>query len=69
MTKKIVITFTNTDTLPDYIEKAAEHHGITPEVFIKRILNENIDGFRPPLKEASEFTSLDDFLEGNGFRK
>lgn len=69
MTKQFVITFTSTDTLPDYIEKAAEHHGITPEVFIKRVLNENIDEFRPPLKDVSEFNSLNDFLAGNGFRK
>lgn len=69
MKKQFVITFDEDETLPDYIEKAAEHHGITPETFIKRVLNQSVDDFRPPMKALSEFDSLDEFLKGNGFRK
>lgn len=65
----ITLNFADNDTLPDYIEKAAAHHGITPEMFIKRVLNESVDEFRPPVKDASEFDNLDAFLKGNGYRK
>ena len=65
----ITLTFADNDTLPDFIVKAAERHGITPEMFIKRILNESVDEFRPPVKDASEFNNLDAFLKGNGYRK
>lgn len=65
----ITLTFADNDTLPDFIEKAAAHHGITPEMFIKRVLNESVDEFRPPVIDASEFNNLDAFLKGNGYRK
>lgn len=65
----ITLNFADNDTLPDYIEKAAAHHGITPEMFIKRVLNESVDEFRPAVKDASEFDNLDSFLKGNGYRK
>lgn len=69
MPKQFVITFADIDTLPDFIEKAAEHHGIPPEVFITRVLSEAVNEFRPPIIDASEFDSLDAFLKGNSYRK
>lgn len=69
MPKQYTITFADNETLPDFIEKAAEHHGIPPEVFIKRVLNKSVDEFRPPIIDASQFDSLDAFLKGNQYRK
>lgn len=69
MPQVITITFADSDTLPNFIEKAAEHHGITSEMFIKRVLNESVDQFRPSVRDSSEFSNLEEFLKGNGYRK
>jgi hypothetical protein len=63
------ITFKDHETQPDLIEKAAALHGIAPELLLKRFISHALDEYREPMKDVSEFETLDDFLKGNGLKK
>lgn len=63
------ITFKDHETQPDLIEKAAALHGITPELLLKRFISHALDEYREPMKDVSEFDTLEDFLKGNGLKK
>jgi hypothetical protein len=69
MPKSYTITYKDHQTAPDLIEKAAALHGIEPELLIKRFITEGLKPYREPMKDISEFDSLEDFFKGNGLKK
>lgn len=69
MPKSYTITYKDDQTAPDLIEKAAALHGIEPELMIKRFITEGLRPYREPMKDISEFDSLEEFLKGNGLKK
>lgn len=69
MPKSYTVTFKDYETIPDLIEKAAALHGIEPELLIKRLISKGLDEYREPMRDISEFDSLEDFFKGNGLKK
>ena len=69
MPKSYTVTFKDYETQPDLIEKAAALHGIEPELLIKRFITEGLRPYREPMKDISEFDSLEEFFKGNGLKK
>ncbi|WP_445769109.1 hypothetical protein, partial [Rheinheimera sp.] len=69
MPKIYTVTFKDYETQPDLIEKAAALHGIPAEMLLKRFISRALDEYREPMKDISEFESLEDFFKGNGLRK
>jgi len=69
MSKSYTITYKDDQTAPDLIEKAAALHGIEPELMIKRFITEGLRPYREPMKDISEFDSLEEFFKGNGLKK
>lgn len=69
MSKSYTITYKDYQTAPDLIEKAAALHGIEPELLIKRFITEGLRPYREPMKDISEFDSLEEFFKGNGLKK
>jgi hypothetical protein len=67
--RSFTITYEDDDTSPDLIQKAADFHGITPEILISRLVSEGLAPFYPDFKPISEFESLDSFMKENGFKK
>ena len=63
------VTFKDYETIPDLIEKAAALHGIEPELLIKRFISKGLDEYREPMRDISEFDSLEEFFKGNGLKK
>ena len=69
MPKSYTVTFKDYETQPDLIEKAAALHGIPPEMLLKRFISQALDEYREPMKDISEFETLEDFFKGNGLKK
>tara|TARA_Y100001963_G_scaffold109612_1_gene151577 strand:- start:275 stop:556 length:282 start_codon:yes stop_codon:yes gene_type:complete len=69
MPKSYTITYKDHQTAPDLIEKAAALHGIEPELLIKRFITEGLKPYLEPMKDISEFDSLEECFKGNGLRK
>ena len=63
------VTYKDDQTAPDLIEKAAALHGIEPELLIKRFITEGLRPYRQPMRDISEFGSLEEFFKGNGLKK
>lgn len=69
MPQSYTITYDDDETQPDLIVKAAALHGIEPELLIKRFITQGLKPYRQPMKDISEFDSLDEFFKGNGLKK
>ena len=69
MPTNYTITYDDDETQPDLIVKAAALHGIEPELLIKRFITQGLKPYRQPMKDISEFDSLDSFFKGNGLKK
>lgn len=69
MPKTFEVTFNDDETQPDLIAKAAAIHGIPPELLLKRLISRGLDEYREPMKDVSEFETLDAFFKGNGLLK
>ena len=69
MPTSYTITYDDDETHPDLIVKAAALHGIEPELLIKRFITQGLKPYRQPMKDISEFDSLDEFFKGNGLKK
>lgn len=63
------IIYDDDETQPDLIVKAAALHGIEPELLIKRFITQGLKPYRQPMKDISEFDSLEEFFKGNGLKK
>lgn len=69
MPQSYTIIYDDDETQPDLIVKAAALHGIEPELLIKRFITQGLKPYRQPMKDISEFDSLDEFFKGNGLKK
>ena len=69
MPKSYTVTFKDYETQPELIDKAAALHGIPPEMLLKRFISKALDEYREPMKDISQFDSLEEFFKGNGLKK
>lgn len=69
MPKEYTVSYKDHETAPDLIEEAAAHHGIPPEMLIKRFITEGLKPYREPMKDIAEFENLEDFFKANRLKK
>lgn len=69
MSRTYQITFSDDVMTPEYLERIAQYHQISTELYIKRLLSQSVDHMHPEIKDISNFDSLDECFIANGLRK
>ena len=66
---QITIHYENNETDPELIEQLAKHHGITPEMLVKRFIGKGLEKHFPSERPITDYENLEDLMVRGGFKK